>query len=93
MKLGVVGCGHLGSIHARVYTEIPGVELCGVHDVDPAKSAAIAEKLGCESHESLASLAAAADALSVCVPTTEHCVRRISLCTPPASRLRRGRPG
>ena len=73
MKVGVVGCGHLGSIHARVYTEIPGVELCGVHDVDQGKSAAVAERLGCPRHETLASLAAAADALSICVPTTAHC--------------------
>ncbi len=73
MKLGVVGCGHLGSIHARVYTEIPGVTLCGVHDIDPATSAAVAERHGCMAYESLTALAAEADALSICVPTTEHC--------------------
>ncbi len=72
MKLGVVGCGHLGSIHARVYTEIPGVELVGVHDIDDGAARAVAERNGCPTFGGLPELAARADALSVCVPTTAH---------------------
>lgn len=72
MKVGVVGCGHLGSIHARVYSEIPNVELVGVHDLDRAAAAAVAEGQGCTLYEELAPLAAAVDALSICVPTPAH---------------------
>jgi len=72
VKVGVVGCGHLGSLHARIYSELPGVELVGVQDRDPAAAARCAERLGCRVHADLASLAAAAQALSVCVSTPAH---------------------
>ncbi len=72
MKVGVVGCGHLGSIHARVYTEIPDVELIGVHDMSADAAEAVAGARGCEVFDSLESLAEKADALSICVPTPAH---------------------
>lgn len=72
MKVGVLGCGHLGSIHARVYSELPEVTLAGVYDIDPAASARCAERLGCRAYDSLAGLAETVDALSVCVPTPAH---------------------
>lgn len=73
MKVGVVGCGHLGSIHARVWSEIPGAELLGVHDVVEERAAEIAAKLGCATFADPADLAREADALSICVPTPGHC--------------------
>ena len=27
LRVGVIGVGHLGSVHARIYGELPGVEL------------------------------------------------------------------
>lgn len=72
MNVGVVGCGHLGAIHARIYTEIPGVRLCGVHDRDPGAAGRVAERHGCPAFETLAELAERADALSVCVSTPAH---------------------
>jgi len=33
LKVAVVGVGHLGKEHARVYAELPGVELYGVVDM------------------------------------------------------------
>lgn len=73
MKVGVVGCGHLGAIHARIYGEIPGVDLVGVHDSDGATARRVASERGCADFESLAALADRADALSICVPTPAHC--------------------
>jgi len=72
VKVGVVGCGHLGALHARIYGELPGVELVGVHDSDPAAAARCAERLGCRVWPTLGALAEAAEALSVCVPTPAH---------------------
>ena len=34
VKIGVVGVGYLGSIHARIYTQLSDVTLVGVNDVD-----------------------------------------------------------
>ncbi|MBM4117543.1 gfo/Idh/MocA family oxidoreductase, partial [bacterium] len=72
VKVGVVGCGHLGALHARIYGELPGVELVGVHDSDPAAAARCAERLGCRVWPTLGALAEAAEALSVCAPTPAH---------------------
>jgi predicted dehydrogenase len=72
VKLGVIGCGHLGSIHARVWSEITGAELVGVFDVDPVQSNAVAGKLGCQPFRSGEELAAACEAVSICVPTSLH---------------------
>lgn len=72
MKVGVVGCGHLGTLHARIYGELPDVELVGVHDSDPAAAARCAERQGCRVYPDLAALAADAAALSICVPTPAH---------------------
>lgn len=73
MKVGVVGCGHLGTLHARIYGELPAVELIGVHDSDPAAAARCAERQGCRAYPDLAALADRVDALSICVPTPAHC--------------------
>ncbi|MEK7822180.1 MAG: Gfo/Idh/MocA family oxidoreductase, partial [Planctomycetota bacterium] len=34
IKVAVIGVGHLGKEHARVYSQLPDVELVGVVDTD-----------------------------------------------------------
>src|SRR5574337_1233030 len=34
IRVGVVGVGYVGHHHARIYSELPGVELVGVVDID-----------------------------------------------------------
>ena len=34
LKVGVVGVGYLGQIHARIYSEMDTVELVGVSDTN-----------------------------------------------------------
>ena len=46
MRVAVIGVGHLGQHHARVYEEIPDVELVGVVDADPARAQEIADRHG-----------------------------------------------
>jgi len=72
MRVAVIGTGHLGREHARVYSEIPGVHLAGVHDSDAAAADAAAARAGCPVLPSLAGVFAAAEAVSVCVPTPAH---------------------
>ena len=38
LKVGVVGVGHLGKEHARIYRDLPEAELVGISDQDPAKA-------------------------------------------------------
>lgn len=73
-RLGVIGVGHLGQHHARVYTEILGAQLVGVVDLNESRAAAIGENLGVPWYTDLDEFLTrgAPDAVSVVVPTSMH---------------------
>lgn len=76
-KVGVVGVGHLGSQHARIYSELakrsPGqCQFVGVYDPDRIKVRALTEKHGGGTFESAEELANFVDAVSVATPTETH---------------------
>jgi predicted dehydrogenase len=73
MRVGVVGTGHLGREHARLYAALPQVELVGIHDSNPEQAAAASQHAGgCRVFASLAELLDHCDAVSLCVPTPVH---------------------
>ncbi len=72
IKVGVVGVGHLGKEHARIYSQLPGCQLVGIVDSNPKAAEAIAKKVRSRVFPSIAELAPAVDAVSVVVPTTMH---------------------
>ncbi len=72
LKAGVVGVGSLGQHHARIYTEIPGVELVGVVDADAARAEEIAGRHGVKVFPDAASLAREIDLATVATPTVYH---------------------
>ena len=71
VRAGVVGVGSMGQNHARVYAELPEVELVGVSDVDLDRAGTIADRHGVEALE-LDALLDAVDAVSIAVPTRFH---------------------
>ena len=71
-KVAVVGVGHLGSRHARVYAESPKAQLVGVADVDLAKARAVAEAHEVRAVADFTDLLADIEAASVAVPTGSH---------------------
>jgi predicted dehydrogenase len=72
IRVGVVGVGHLGQHHARVYTELKPVELVGVADVDFTRAKEIAKKCKTTPFNSFEELADKVQAVSIVAPTTEH---------------------
>lgn len=72
LKVGVVGVGHLGKEHARVYAGLEDVELVGVVDSDPAAARAVARKFKTEWSETPDLLLDRAQAVSIVVPTLHH---------------------
>jgi predicted dehydrogenase len=72
LRVGVVGVGSLGQHHARIYAGLPGVRFAGVYDVDAARAAEVASRLGARAFPSLEALAGEVDAASVAVPTDRH---------------------
>jgi predicted dehydrogenase len=72
LRVGVVGVGHIGSNHARLYAEIPSTEFSAVYDVDVARANAIGRKFGATSARSLDEFIKLIDAASVATPTDTH---------------------
>ena len=77
LRVGVVGVGHIGRSHARVYSELPGAQLTAVFDLDPAAAGGVvaagtgggAAARVCASLEEFAGLV---DAATVATPTPTH---------------------
>ncbi len=79
LRVAVVGVGHLGRFHARIYSEDPGAELVCVVDADGERAAAVAAELGTRALSDPAELPADLDAVSVAVPTVHHAAVAIPL--------------
>ena len=72
VRMGVVGVGSLGQWHARIYSELPGVELVGVYDLNAARAEEIARRYRTRAVSDMADLAARVDAASIVVPADKH---------------------
>ena len=72
IRTGVVGVGSLGQWHARIYSEMPDVELVGVYDADKKRAKEIAERYHTAPFQTMEELADAVEALNVVVPTDKH---------------------
>jgi predicted dehydrogenase len=72
LRVGVVGVGHIGSNHARIYSEIDSAQFAAVYDLDLARAGHIAKKYGATPAKSLDEFAGMIDAASVATPTNTH---------------------
>jgi predicted dehydrogenase len=73
LRVGVIGVGVMGSNHARVLAELPGVKLVGVADPDRKHCDQVARSLGCASFSDAADLTRrGVDAVTIAAPTHFH---------------------
>jgi predicted dehydrogenase len=72
IRTAVVGAGKMGSIHAKVYSQLPESELVAVVDIDQAKAAQLAEKYGCPAFTDGTEILDKVDAVTIATPTTTH---------------------
>jgi predicted dehydrogenase len=72
LNVGVIGVGHLGKHHARIYAGLNGVRLVGVADIVPERSMEIAGEFSAESFTDFEDLFGKVDAVSIAAPTEEH---------------------
>ncbi|MBI5103283.1 MAG: Gfo/Idh/MocA family oxidoreductase [Nitrospirae bacterium] len=100
LKVGVIGVGYLGRHHARIYSELPGVELVAVADCNREQAEKVAQDFGCGVHTKYEDMIGACDALSIVTNTTTHhaialdCIRAgkdLLIEKPIASDLRQAR--
>lgn len=72
LRAGVIGVGHLGQHHARLYASLPGAQLVGVVDQSAERARTIAEKHGAKIFSAAKDLYPHVDMVSVAVPTSAH---------------------
>ena len=72
LRVGVVGVGHLGRHHARVYSQLPQVELVGVNDIVPEKAGAVASEYQTKEFCSQPELLQEVQAVSIATSTSGH---------------------
>ena len=74
LKVGLIGCGFMGTMHANCYKNIPGVELAALADVRPECAKALAEGTNAVLYADGKDLIASADVdvIDICLPTYLH---------------------
>lgn len=72
LKVGVIGVGYLGQIHARIYHEMPNVDLVYVADTNQENVEKVAAQYDCQGTTNHLDLIDKVDAVSIVVPTSLH---------------------
>ena len=73
LRVGVVGVGVMGSNHARVLSEMSGVQLVGVADPDRKQRDLVTRAVGCPAFSDMdALLRSGIDAVTIAAPTHLH---------------------
>ncbi len=72
IRVAVVGVGHLGGLHAKIYREIENCSLVAVCDIDKARLDQISSALNVPGYANYEELFGKVDAVSVAVPTRLH---------------------
>jgi predicted dehydrogenase len=71
-RVGVVGVGHIGKNHARLYSELVGAQFTAIYDTDRAVAEQRAAEFGIKAAASLEEFAEQIDAASIATPTNTH---------------------
>jgi predicted dehydrogenase len=86
LRVGVIGCGRMGRLHVRVYSQMPGVKVMGVFDASPDAAVAVADEFAAPVARNLDELLGQVDAVTIAAPTkfhltlAEQCISRKIAC-------------
>jgi len=72
VRVGVVGVGHIGREHARIYSQLPDVEFVGLYDLDTQVAQKVAQRHGVKTFSTAQALAEVVDAATIATPTSTH---------------------
>jgi predicted dehydrogenase len=72
IRVGVIGVGHLGQHHVRIFKGIENCQLVGIHDQDSERAKEIAEKNNVKAYDEYESLLDDIDAIDIAVTTVHH---------------------
>jgi len=72
VKAAVIGVGHIGREHARIYSLLDNVDFVGVCDIDEAVARRVAQQHRVRAFSNPAELLDLVDCVSVATPTSSH---------------------
>jgi predicted dehydrogenase len=72
LRVVLIGAGSFGRNHARALSEIPGIALTGIFDVDPSRAQALASQYGVLALQSLDEVVSRCECAVVATPTVTH---------------------
>lgn len=73
LNIGIVGIGHLGSKHLKVYSELGSqVNIAGISDINQERTEKLAHHYKVSYLKDYQDLAGKIDAVNICVPTVSH---------------------
>lgn len=72
IRVGVIGVGHIGREHARIYSLLPNIEFVGIYDVNTDAARRISQHHNVKSFSSFTDFMAAVDAATIATPTSTH---------------------
>src|SRR5258706_8330449 len=72
VRVGLVGAGRMGQLHARLVSHNRGAEFVGIADADASRSEALAKKSHTHGYRQATDLLGKVDAVIIAVPTQAH---------------------
>lgn len=72
LKVGIIGTGHLGKLHTKLFKEITNCELIGIHDIDEAKLNSVSQEFTVAPFSNIDDLLNQVDAVSIVSTTSAH---------------------
>jgi predicted dehydrogenase len=72
LKVGVIGTGHLGKIHTKLFKEVESAELIGIYDIDEGKAKETASEIGVNAFSSIDELLNEVEGVSIVATTSAH---------------------
>ncbi len=72
LKVSVVGTGHLGTIHTKLWQNNPNINFTGIFDISEERRKVVSEEVGCKAFASFEELLKHSDAVTIATPTSLH---------------------
>jgi predicted dehydrogenase len=72
LKIGIIGAGYIGGVHAGILNRDERVRVVAIHDVDRQAGERLAAVCNAESSPSAEAVLETADAIFIATPNTKH---------------------
>jgi predicted dehydrogenase len=72
LKIGVIGTGHLGKLHTKMFQQISDSDLVGIYDSNHDNLSHVSKEFNVKPFNSIPEMLAEVDAVSIAVTTSEH---------------------